>query len=145
MTKAEFERNKLTQKVRDLEAQLSLSKQDTADLATNYKQLVAEKNMLMQQLAQFEKDSFEIQAKVKRGIDLSKESEKVERTVSEMRDRERDLVRQLEQLQVQLELKQSEHDRLNSKANSASSFVIMKRSPCSLAVAIGTQMADSFR
>lgn len=62
----------------------------------------------MQQLAQFEKDSFEIQAKVKRGIDLSKESEKVERTVSEMRDRERDLVRQLEQLQVQLELKQSE-------------------------------------
>lgn len=52
----------------------------------------------MQQLAQFEKDSFEIQAKVKRGIDLSKESEKVERTVSEMRDRERDLVRQLEQL-----------------------------------------------
>jgi regulator of replication initiation timing len=51
MTKAEFERNKLTQKVRDLEAQLSLSKQDTSDLANNYKQLVAEKNVLMQQLA----------------------------------------------------------------------------------------------
>lgn len=100
MTKAEFERNKLTQKVRDLEAQLSLSKQDTSDLANNYKQLVAEKNVLMQQLAQFEKDSFEIQAKVRRGIDLSKESEKVERTVSELRERERDLVRQLEQLQV---------------------------------------------
>ena len=93
MTKAEFERNKLTQKVRDLEAQLSLSKQDTTDLATNSKQLVAEKNALMHQLSQFEKDSFEIQAKVRRGIDLSKESEKIERTVSEMRDRERDLVR----------------------------------------------------
>ena len=78
--------------------------------------------MLMQQLSQFEKDSFEIQAKVKRGIDLSKESEKVERTVSEMRDRERDLVRQLEQLQIQMELKQSEYERLNSKANSASAY-----------------------
>ena len=48
MTRAEFERNKLTQKVRDLEAQLSLSKQDTQDLANNYKQLVTEKNTLMQ-------------------------------------------------------------------------------------------------
>ena len=59
----------------------------------------------MQQLSQFEKDSFEIQAKVRRGIDLTKESEKVERTVSEMRDRERELTRQLEQLEVQMELK----------------------------------------
>ena len=122
MTKAEFERNKLTQKVRDLEAQLSLSKQDTADLATNYKQLVAEKNALMQQLAQFEKDSFEIQAKVRRGINLTKESEKVERNVSEMRDRERELIRQLEQLQVQMELKQSEQERLTSKATSAQAY-----------------------
>ena len=100
MTRAEFERNKLTQKVRDLEAQLSLSKQDTQELAVNYKQLVAEKNTLLQQLSLFEKDSFEIQAKVKRGIELSNQSEQVERTVSEMRDRERDLIRQLEQLQV---------------------------------------------
>ena len=75
MTRAEFERNKLTQKVRDLEAQLSLSKQDTQELAVNYKQLVAEKNALMQQLSLFEKDSFEIQAKVKRGIELSNQSE----------------------------------------------------------------------
>jgi hypothetical protein len=50
----------------------------------------------MQQLSQFEKDSFEIQAKVRRGIDLSKESEKVERNVIELRERERELVRQLE-------------------------------------------------
>jgi len=34
-----------------------------------------------------------------------------------MRDRERDQVRQLEQLEVQMELKQSESERLNSKAN----------------------------
>lgn len=76
----------------------------------------------MQQLAQFEKDSFEIQAKVRRGIDLSKESEKVERTVGELRERERDLVRQLEQLQVQMELKQSELERVTSKANSAQAY-----------------------
>jgi hypothetical protein len=51
---------------------------------------------LIQQLSLFEKDSFEIQAKVKRGIELSNQSEQAERTVSEMRDRERDLIRQLE-------------------------------------------------
>lgn len=39
-----------------------------------------------------------------------------------MRDRERDQVRQLEQLEVQMELKQSESERLNSKANQAQAY-----------------------
>jgi hypothetical protein len=39
-----------------------------------YKQLVAEKSQLVQQLTAFEKDSFELQTKVIRGIDASKEA-----------------------------------------------------------------------
>ena len=59
-TRGEFERNKLTQKVRELETQLQMSRKDTEELAANYQKLVQEKNALMQQLTLFEKDSFEI-------------------------------------------------------------------------------------
>ena len=39
-TRGEFERNKLTQKVRELETQLQMSRKDTEELATNYQKLV---------------------------------------------------------------------------------------------------------
>lgn len=39
-----------------------------------------------------------------------------------MRDRERDLIRQLEQLQVQMELKHSEHERQNSKLQQSQAY-----------------------
>ena len=72
-TRGEFERNKLTQKVRELETQLQMGRKDTEELAQNYQKMVQEKNVLMQQLALFEKDSFEIQARVKRGIEAERD------------------------------------------------------------------------
>jgi regulator of replication initiation timing len=56
----DYEKNKLEQKVRELETQLHVSKADTNELSLSYKELVNEKNMLMQQLGHFEKESFEI-------------------------------------------------------------------------------------
>jgi len=56
----DFEKNKLEQKVRELETQLQVSKTDTNELSMSYRELVNEKNMLMQQLGHFEKESFEI-------------------------------------------------------------------------------------
>ena len=87
----DFEKNKLEQKVRELETQLQVSKTDTNELSMSYRELVNEKNMLMQQLGHFEKESFEIQARVKRGLDAERESEQKQRTVDEIRDREREL------------------------------------------------------
>ena len=72
-TRGEFERNKLNQKVRELETQLTMSRKDTEELATNYQKLVQEKNNLLSQLALFEKDSFEIQARVKRGLEAERD------------------------------------------------------------------------
>ena len=72
-TRGEFERNKLTQKVRELETQLQMSRKDTEELSQSYQKLVQEKNNLMQQLSLFEKDSFEIQARVKRGIEAERD------------------------------------------------------------------------
>lgn len=72
-TRGEFERNKLNQKVRELETQLQMSRKDTEELSSAYQNLVTEKNTLMQQLTAFEKDSFEIQARVKRGQEAERE------------------------------------------------------------------------
>ena len=46
--------------MRELETQLQMSRKDTEELSLNYQSLVLEKNKLMEQLALFEKDSFEI-------------------------------------------------------------------------------------
>ena len=43
-TRSEFERNKLNQKVRELETQLQMSRKDTEELSVNYQKLVGEKN-----------------------------------------------------------------------------------------------------
>lgn len=50
-----------------------MGRKDTEELAQNYQKMVQEKNILMQQLALFEKDSFEIQARVKRGIEAERD------------------------------------------------------------------------
>ncbi len=47
-TRGEFERNKLVQKVRELETQLQISKKDTEELSASYKSLVQDKNALME-------------------------------------------------------------------------------------------------
>ena len=74
VTKSEFEKNKLTQRVRQLETALQNNKVDMEELSTNYQTLVKEKNVLMQQLSLFEKDSYEIQARMKRGMEAEKET-----------------------------------------------------------------------
>ena len=47
MTRGEFEKNKLNQKVRELETELSINAKDTKELSESYQQLVKEKNALM--------------------------------------------------------------------------------------------------
>ena len=58
-----------------------MSVQDTEDLRKNYKELCEQKAILVQQLTMFEQDSFEIQAKVKRGFEAQKLNERTERTL----------------------------------------------------------------
>lgn len=95
-TRGEFERNKLTQKVRELETQLQMSRKDTQELSENYQKMVQEKTALMQQLALFEKDSYEIQARVRRGIEAEKDVFAKEQTVESLKDQKRDVERSLE-------------------------------------------------
>ena len=76
----------------------------------------------MQQLALFEKDSFEIQARVKRGIEAERENQQKEETMGTMKDKERDLARQLAKMSTENDLKQSEIERLQSKIETIQSY-----------------------
>ena len=55
--------------------------------------MVHEKNALMQQLTSFEKDSYEIQVRVQRGLEAERENQEQSKNVEQMRDKERDLQR----------------------------------------------------
>ena len=121
-TRGEFERNKLTQKVRELETQLQMSRKDTEELAANYQKLVQEKNALMQQLTLFEKDSFEIQTRVKRGLEAEREVQNKDLAVVDLKDQKRDVERILEQRTTELELKTNEILRLQQKLETVQSY-----------------------
>ena len=121
-TRGEFERNKLTQKVRELETQLQMSRKDTEELAANYQKLVQEKNALMQQLTLFEKDSFEIQTRVKRGLEAEREVQYKDQVVEDLKDQKRDVERILEQRTTELELKSNEILRLQQKLETVQSY-----------------------
>ena len=122
MTRGEFEKNKLNQKVRDLETQLQISAKDTQELSESYQKMVKEKNALMQQLTMFEKDSFEIQTRVKRGLEAERDVQEKQVVMENMKDKERDLERELNKQKTDCELKQSEIERLHAKIETIQSY-----------------------
>jgi len=80
--------------------------------------MVQEKNNLMQQLSLFEKDSYEIQARVRRGMEAENEVQVKDQTVEQLKDQKRDVERTLEQKTTEMELKNNEITRLQQKLES---------------------------
>ena len=76
----------------------------------------------MQQLTLFEKDSFEIQARVKRGLEAEREVHTQGNQVENLKDQKRDVERQLEQKTTETELKQNEILRLHQKLETVQSY-----------------------
>ena len=70
----------------------------------------------------FEKDSFEIQHRVKRGIEAERDNQQKEVTMENMKDKERDLERQLNKMATDNELKASEIERLHGKIETIQSY-----------------------
>ena len=99
-----------------------MSRKDTEELAANYQKLVQEKNALMQQLTLFEKDSFEIQTRVKRGLEAEREVQNKDQVVEDLKDQKRDVERILEQRTTELELKSNEILRLQQKLETVQSY-----------------------
>jgi hypothetical protein len=57
---------------------------------------------LLEQLRIFEKESFEIQAKIRRGFEVERENENISKSVENQREKERELVKQLEDMRALL-------------------------------------------
>ena len=89
-----------------------MSRKDTQELSESYQKMVQEKNNLMQQLSLFEKDSYEIQARVRRGMEAENEVQVKDQTVEQLKDQKRDVERTLESKTTEMELKNNEITRL---------------------------------
>ena len=77
---------------------------------------------LIEQLKNFEKESFEIQTKVKRGLEADAESKTAGAAISSLKDTERELQRELDQMNQKMTLKNSELDRANGKIDTMKSY-----------------------
>ena len=76
----------------------------------------------MEQLRIFEKESYEIQAKIKRGFEVERENENIAKAVDTMRDKERDFIRQIEDLKQVIKMKDNEIDRFKGTTQNVSHF-----------------------
>ena len=78
--------------------------------------------MLVEQIRNFEKESFEIQTKVKRGLEAESETKTAGEAISSLKDTERELQRQLDQANQKMTLKNSELDRASGKLETLQSY-----------------------
>ena len=65
-----------------------LAKQEVAELQVKYTTLVQQNERIKEQLRLLESESFEIQARVRRGVEVERENENISRTVEAHRDRD---------------------------------------------------------
>ncbi len=62
-----------------------------------------------------EKESFDIQARVRRGIEVERENENMNKSVEAQREKERELARQVEELRGTIRHKDMDIERLQGK------------------------------
>lgn len=90
-------------------------KSDNEELTKKNLELTQQTGLLVEQLRNFEQESFEIQTKIKRGLEVENENKNAGKAISNLKDNERDLQRQIDSLNQQLALKNSEVNRANGK------------------------------
>ena len=77
---------------------------------------------LVEQLKALEQESFEIQARIRRGIEVERENENITRNVEAHRDREREMARGAEELKGTLRQRDLEIERLTGKLDNQAYF-----------------------
>jgi flagellar biosynthesis chaperone FliJ len=65
-----------------------LAKQEVAELQVKYTTILQQNERIKEQLRLLESESFEIQARVRRGVEVERENENISRTVEAQRDRD---------------------------------------------------------
>ena len=67
-----------------------LAKRDLVELNVKYTSLVHQNQKLIDQLKILEQESFEIQARIRRGIEVERENENITKTVDQYKENERE-------------------------------------------------------
>jgi hypothetical protein len=72
----------------------------------------------MEQLKALEQESFEIQARIRRGIEVERENENITRSVEQQREKEREQARVIEELRGTVRQSDQEIERMLAKIDS---------------------------
>lgn len=89
--KSEFERQKLQKAHLELQNDIHRMKVDNEQLVQKNFTLTEQNVLLVEQIRTFEKETFEIQTKIQRGIETELENQNTGQAISILRDKERDL------------------------------------------------------
>ena len=120
--RTEFERDKLQRAQIDLQNDYERVRADYQEVSDQNLVLTQQNAVLVEQLRNFEKESFEIQTKVKRGLEADAESKTAGAAISSLKDTERELQRGLDQANQKMTLKNSELDRASGKIETLNSY-----------------------
>ena len=75
-----------------------MTRNELGDLNAKHTHLLTQNSKLIEQLKIFERESFEIQNKIRRGFEVERENENITKTVEQYRHAERDLKKQIDDL-----------------------------------------------
>jgi len=76
-----------------LQNEIDVKKGELEEINSSYNHILSQNTKLVEQLKLFEKESFEIQNKIRRGFEVEKENENYSRNVDTLRNAERELGR----------------------------------------------------
>lgn len=137
--RADHERTRLQSKLTEAQHERDQAKQELAELNVKHSSAIAQNQRLLEQLRIFEQESFEIQARIRRGVEIERENENMAKNVEAQRERERDMARQAEELKGQLRQRELEIERLLGKNDNVNYF------QRNLEVELGQLRAESMR
>jgi len=102
--------------VTELQNELDIKRNDLDALQRKQTQVESENQKLLDQLRDFERESYEINARIRKGMDVEKENETVGRQLDAMRSRERELEREVEELQREVKKKEKQIEKEQARA-----------------------------
>lgn len=89
----EYERNKLQSKVTELMNELDIKKGELGEVNAKLNHQIVQNGKLIEQLKMFEKESFEIQNRIRKGFEVEKENEQASKAIEQLRYQEKELLR----------------------------------------------------
>lgn len=114
----DYDRSRLQSKVQDLTNERDLAKDELSQLNTKHSTLVAQNARFVEQLKSLEQESFEIQARIRRGIEVERENENMSRSAEQQREKEREQARVIEELRGTVRQRDLEIERMAGKIES---------------------------